>query len=211
MQDLSAWESIPASNKSKAFRKRILGVGVNDVDFVTETKINGKRATHPAMIVWNAMLTRAYSPRYLETRPTYTGVTVCKEWLSFSAFLGWWHKNQVEGWHLDKDILTDTKMYAPESCIYIPQWLNSLLNDHGHQRGPYMLGVSIKSNGRFSSRCNNPITAESEWLGTFDYETAAHRAWRKRKLEHAETLKPDMDAIDIRIYPRVVEIIKAMR
>ena len=35
----------------------------------------------------------------------------------------------------------------------------------------------------------------------------AHQAWRNRKLKIAAELKSKMDDIDVRIYPRIIEII----
>ena len=49
--------------------------------------------------------------------------------------------------------------------------------------------------------------AKVEHLGLFKTPEAAHLAWKARKLELALELKPKMDEIDLRIYPRIVEII----
>ena len=51
------------------------------------------------------------------------------------------------------------------------------------------------------------MSKNTEHLGYFDTPEAAHAAWLKRKLELALELKPKMDEIDLRIYPRVIEII----
>lgn len=38
--------------------------------------------------------------------PSYIGVTVCDEWRSFMKFREWWLENHVDGWQIDKDLLT---------------------------------------------------------------------------------------------------------
>ena len=63
--------------------------------------------------------------------------------------------------------------------------------------------------GMYQSNCSNPITGRQHRLGYFTAPEEAYEAWIKRKLELAAHLKPEMDAIDQRIYPNVVTIIKA--
>ena len=190
-------------------RGSIYGVGVNDADFCTQPTISGKIAICPAYDAWQGMLRRCYSSKLHAKRPTYVGVTACKDWHSFINFREWWISNQVDGWHLDKDILSDDGVYSPETCIYVPQWLNSFINENALVRGCYPIGASFhKRVGKFSSNCSNPSTGRREHVGYFDTPENAHKAWRTRKLEIALELKPQMDGIDLRIYPRVVEIIR---
>ena len=78
--------------------------------------------------IWAGLIKRCYSVKSLKASPTYRNVTVCKEWHNFQTFAKWFHEesNYQEGWHLDKDILSvNSKIYSPETCIFIPQALNS--------------------------------------------------------------------------------------
>ena len=209
-QEQSLWlmQNKPANNMSTSQRKLVHGVGVNDAPYCTETVIDGKRFTCPAYIAWFCMLRRAYSAKYHAKNPTYSGVKVCEEWKNLCAFRDWWMVNQVDGWQLDKDLLTENCEYSDESCIYIPQWLNKFTTDRCAARGAHPIGVSFhKGTGRFLAQCNNHITKNREHLGYFATPEEAHLAWRTRKLELALELKPKMVSIDLRIYPRVVEII----
>ena len=43
--------------------------------------INGKDS--PLYITWRNMLSRCYNPKYQETRPSYKGCEVCREWHNF--------------------------------------------------------------------------------------------------------------------------------
>ena len=201
----------PATAVSISMRKPRYGVGWHDADYTTTPMINGKLIEDPAYRSWSNMLQRAYSKRYQEKQPTYIGVTVCNEWLKFSSFREWWLENHVDGRELDKDLLAaGNREYGPGKCIYVPRWLNAFTTDSGASRGELPIGVCIyKPNGKYHSHCRNPITGKLRNLGYFTTPAAAHEAWLKFKLELAAQLKPDMDAIDQRIYPNVVTIIRA--
>ena len=191
-------------------RKPLFGVGINDAPYCTKSIIDGKQVMCPAYSAWKSMLKRAYSLKFQEKQPTYKGVVVCDEWHSFMSFRHWWLENQVDGWELDKDILYDDGVYSPEACIFVPSWLNLFTIDSGAKRGVYPIGVYFrkgKGKGRFRAQCCNHMSKKRDHLGYFDTPEAAHLAWLNRKLELALELKPKMDEIDLRIYPRVIEII----
>lgn len=213
--ELSIWieANYPANKSSIATRKTLYGVGVNDAHYATQPRVNGARLLDPAYRAWVIMMRRAYDPKFHAVNQTYSDVTVCKEWHSFSAFRAWWLNNYREGFSLDKDLLViSNREYTPDACIYIPQSLNTFTVDNGASRGELPIGVCLcKKTGKYQSHCRNPITGKQHTLGLFNAPEAAHEAWLKRKLELAAQLKPEMDAIDKRIYPNVVTIIKALR
>lgn len=189
-------------------RKPLFGVGVNDADYCQQPIIHGGRARCPAYTAWSGMIERCYSEKYLLKWPTYSGVKVCDEWHSFSTFRIWWLQNHVDGWHIDKDILSDSREYSPDTSLFVPAWLNIFTIDSGSARGAYPIGVNFhKGTGRFQAQCRNTVANKIQYIGLFDTPEEAHLAWRARKLELALELKPSMDEIDMRIYPRVVEII----
>ena len=193
-------------------RGMVYGVGVNDADYCQQPRIDGKRVWCPAYVVWKSMLARSCDTKFHAKQPTYSGVKACDEWQSFMSFRKWWLENQVDGWHIDKDMLSDDGVYSPESCVFVPQWLNNLTTDSGAARGDYPIGVYFeRRRGRFVALCRKPMSKKQEYLGLFDTPEAAHLAWRTRKLELAIELKPKMDEIDQRIHHRVVEIIMKAR
>lgn len=185
----------------------IYGVGINDADYAVNPKVNGKRFMCPAYMAWTNMLQRACSPKFHARWPTYVGVKVAEEWKSFMAFRAWWVQHHIDGYHLDKDLIGTAKLYSPDMCIYVPGWINTFINDCGSARGEWPIGVHYhRQTGKYRARCCHPF-GKMEHLGLFDRPDHAHDAWRSRKLEIATELKPVMDEIDERIYPRVIEII----
>ena len=212
--ELSLWieANYPISGRG-GHRKPVYGVGTNDADYITAPMANGVKLWDPAYKAWSGILQRAYSQKFHAANPTYVGVTVCKEWHSFRAFRAWWLDNYRDGFQCDKDLLVaGNREYGPDACIYVPSWLNSFTVDCGAVRGEFPIGVSFcKQTGKYKSQCCNPITGKNRNLGRFSTPKAAHEAWLTYKLALADQLKPQMDAIDQRIYPNVVTIIKAAR
>ena len=207
-QTLWLEENKPASRSRHSTKKLVLGVGSNDSYCVIRTTIDGCNVKCQAYRCWENMLTRCYSKKFHLNNKTYIGVKVCEEWLAFSNFKAWWLCHQVDDFALDKDILGNGDVYSPETCLFIPQWLNNFIVDHGEARGDFPIGACYeKQTDRYRANCRNPITSKHESIGRFTTPEAAHLAWRTRKLELALELKPRMDSIDLRIYPRVIEII----
>lgn len=207
-------ENYPVKNHGLSKRKPLYGVGINDADYAINPVICGVNVMCPSYAAWVNMLTRAYSSSYHKRQPTYRDVIVCDEWLTFSNFRKWWINNYIENYQLDKDLLfIGNKIYSPEACIYVPRWLNNFILDRKSSRGEYKVGVyKHKKNNNFIARCRNPKSKGGvEYLGVFDNDIKAHNAWLTRKLQIATELKPEMDSINIKIYPNIVEIIKNMK
>lgn len=60
----------------------------------------------------------------------YGGVKVCKEWQeSFMAFRSWMETQDWEGRQLDKDLKGDGTLYSPDTCLFVPPWINGFLPD----------------------------------------------------------------------------------
>ena len=194
--------------------KLVCGVGVNDLPYRAQVKEElpkngGKRIRKTVFrceycVAWKHMLERCYSKKYLERYPTYIGTSVCREWLSATAFKSWMEKQE---WHdkcLDKDIISPgSKLYSPDTCAFVLQATNSFVIARDACRGEYPIGVSLfKRTGKYQARCNNPFTEKNEHLGYFLTQEEAHEAWRKRKHELAQLVAATESDI------RVVEALK---
>ena len=208
--ELSNWLRVnyPITKVKMVNRKPKCGVGINDADYVVSPVVGDKQISCPVYNTWAQMITRAYNVRYKEKNPTYKDVTVCEEWLTFSNFREWFISNHVDDYELDKDLLfVGNRVYSPKFCVFVPNWVNAFTTDSSANRGNYKIGVHWDiSNNSFRSRCSNPKTKKREHLGLFKTEHEAYNAWLKRELELALELKPEMDEIDLRIYPNIVEI-----
>lgn len=158
----------------------VFGVGTNDVP--------GKsRACHkdPFYVAWAGMLKRCYSEKYLERYPAYRGCTVASEWLSFSAFKAWMLTQDWQGMVLDKDLaVSGNRVYGPDTCLFIPDWLNAFLSSLTPACRDLPMGVSRKK-GRYRarySRQSNPVN-----LGHFATPEGAHAAYRAYRLNEIKT------------------------
>lgn len=201
------WNSTTGARK---MRSLVYGVGVNDADYhvsVKGDKENPRKVTWrcPFYSRWANMLKRCYCEKYQEKRPTYKGVTVCDDWLTFSKFKAWMETKNWEGNHLDKDALSsESKIYSPDTCAFISSTINSFINDSLKSRGDMMLGVSWSaSSGKFMAKCRDPISEKQVYLGVFASEIDAHLAWKKKKLEILERMKGEID--DKNIYNSLVD------
>ena len=103
-------------------RKYVYGVGIDDVEGSKDWLVNGKRHSFKYYRDWKNMLKRCYC-----TTGDYLGdVSVSESWLTLSNFKSWFEQNYVEGYVLDKDILSG-EVYSENTCIYIPKELNLFL------------------------------------------------------------------------------------
>lgn len=154
------------------YHKSIYGVG-----YIGEGKYktweNGKDTV--TYKTWQNMLKRCYDAYYINKNPTYIDCYVCDEWLNFQNFAEWYKEEMYEcngeKLELDKDILIKgNKIYSPETCIFVPQRVNSLFTKCDNVRGEYPVGVSYyKTSGKLLVQCRifENGKSKSKHLGRF--------------------------------------------
>lgn len=137
--------------------KLVYGHGTNDLNEPVYRNGSILKFYH----AWTDMLRRCYSEKCQDNRPTYRGCSVCSEWLVLSNFKEWYNINYHEGWQLDKDILIKgNKVYRPEACRFVPQYVNGLLvgtTKVGRSNG-LPVGVQIDKRSRanpYYAQCSN--------------------------------------------------------
>lgn len=177
--------------KDPSVCNKIYGWGINDADYaVYETcRVNGKVSITkvcPVYSDWTGILERGCCPKYKENFPTYKDVKVSDDWRYFSNFREWVLNIQPnKKWQScvpDKDVIyRDNKVYSPSSVVYVCHTINNFTISRKNGRGEYMIGVSIVPSGRFRSAISDPFTNRSEYIGTFDTELEAHKAWQAKK------------------------------
>jgi len=196
----------PAStlvSEQKSTRKKytksalVCGVGMND--FHDRVLIDGRAIR--SYDTWHSMLRRCYAKSDLSRRPTYTVCSVADSWLSFSTFEKWYTENYVEGYQLDKDILIQgNKVYSPDTCVFVPQALNGLLEDSRGSRGVHPIGVARCGTG-FQATIR--LNSRNVYLGRGATPQLAHKLWQLKKAEIIENF-PTTDprirkALDLRV------------
>lgn len=150
--------------------KTLYGIGVKDLDVPQEDV---------SYIKWSSMFVRCYSDKFHEREPTYKECEVCSEWHKLSNFKRWFDKNYIPGYHLDKDLLIQgNKIYSPDTCCFIPEELNKMLNTRSRFRGAYPIGVT-KARSRYKSSIM--INGHKISIGTFDTPQEAFLAYKNRK------------------------------
>ena len=149
---------------------------------------NGKQTR--IYTAWQNMLQRCYNEKLHEKKPTYNGCTVCEEWLNFQNFAKWYEENYYEipgeRMHLDKDILIKgNKIYSPETCMFVPQTINSLFVKRDNKRGESVIGTSLYKNGKYRVGCSiiNPETSKSKikYLGLYETQEKAFQVYKYYK------------------------------
>lgn len=174
----------------------VVGVGVNDADYNVANVDNrtGKPSLCPYYDRWRGMLRRCYSPIELEKYPTYLGCEVVEEWKRFSVFRDWMKTQNWENMQLDKDFLGNGKIYSPNSCIFIPGWLNALFV--GRKAEKY-LGVHARKYGYVA--CIQKKDKKRTYLGYFTCPIEACSVYIEAKTKYVRSLYPEISQIDVRL------------
>ena len=174
-------DSIKSGSVKDPYLPSVYGVGMLGTKY--PSKINSRNTKEYDL--WYSMLRRCYSDNSKKKRPTYEGCKVSENFKSYEYFYEWCHK-QIgfgnEGWHLDKDLLLKgNKVYNEDSCIFLPQEVNTLLTKCTASRGEYLIGVSWYSKSKTFIAQVNKNKGKPENLGYFKTELEAYNAYKTAK------------------------------
>ena len=158
--------------------KLVYNCGNNDVSF--SIIVDGKQIKEYKL--WTSMLQRCYSKTFQEKNPTYKDCEVCDEWLKFSNFYNYCQENKqwVDlGYQLDKDLLIkNNKIYSPETCLWLPSELNSIVLTNKKARGKLPLGVTL---GYKKFRVAMNIDGKLKHFGSYETIEDAFLVYKKNK------------------------------
>jgi hypothetical protein len=152
------WYNFLKGNVQNPYDKSVYGIGYLGEGNYKAIK-NGKMT--PQYAYWISMLRRSQSEKYHKKYPTYRDTVVCDEWLNFQNFAKWYDINyyEIEGerMELDKDIIFKAnKVYSPETCVFVPNRINSLFVKNDATRGELPIGVCYhKHIKKYVALCNS--------------------------------------------------------
>lgn len=157
--------------------KKVYKYGINDLKNESKTK---------CYETWRSMLKRCYDTTCREKFHTYNNINVCSEWLLYSNFKQWFQQNYIEGYHLDKDLFSNSeyKEYSPHTCCFLPMEINKMLETYNKSRYNNLpTGVSYLSNHNlYRVKLNKKI------IGQFKTLNEALCCYKKKKEEHIKTI-----------------------
>lgn len=186
-------------------KKQVFGKGINDSkDPVTFWGEDGKRKTCPFYARWTDMLRRCYCEKQLARMPAYTKATVCDEWLIFSNFKSWMEKQDWEGKVLDKDFLSASKMYSPDNCVFIPEYVNFAFMGLSTYKGV----IYHKRDKVYQAHIRK--FGKAYYLGSFATEEEAITVYRKEKKAYLKAVldRYTEEDYDVRVCIRLKEEIE---
>ena len=165
--------------------KLVCGAGFNDK--TRPTWVEGRDAKEYAL--WRDMLIRCFSEKFQTKCPTYKGCSVSDNFLNYSFFYDWCHKQigfgkvdeKGRSWHLDKDLLfVGNKTYSETTCVFVPHEINSFFVDRGNARGEYPVGVHFhKQKCKFQTYC--ALNGKLKHLGYFNTPGEAFAVYKPFK------------------------------
>lgn len=155
----------------------LYGIAKNDVD---ESVGKSGGWYYP----WVDMLERCYDEDFHKRSPSYIGCRVCNEWLLASNFKKWHDENHIDGYSIDKDILIKgNKLYSPETCIFVPHRINSIILNGKNRRGVLPIGVYYnKQFNRYVAGYNR--NGKRVHVGTYRTSEEAFYAYKSAKEEY---------------------------
>lgn len=158
----TSWKMFKQGNIENPYHPSRAGVGYLVVGEYSPS--NNKRAYK----AWSHMIDRCYS----ESNTSYKyygaiGVLVDSEWHNFQNYAKWYIENEIEGYVVDKDLLSvGIPVYSKETCIFIPMSINSfLINRKSSSNKTGIVGASITSRGTYAVYCNKFLSNDTVYLG----------------------------------------------
>lgn len=183
----TTWGNFCKGHIKNHYQPSVYNIGVIGVKY--PTKINGKKV--PEYIAWHSMLTRCYTKTYINGENQYRkyeDVRVCDEWLLYENYYEWLHSQEnfnkwYSGthWNVDKDILIKgNKIYSPDTCFLVPDYVNTLFLKAEKSRGDYPIGVTYKTRDNiFEAQCN--VNGKETYIGRFTSAENAFNAYKNFK------------------------------
>lgn len=185
-------------------------VGINDSTEPVTYVVNGKRVAYPSYVAWTGFLFRCYAST--SYHPYHAGCTVHEDWHYYSNFKKWFDENYKEGYYLDKDMkVLGNKVYGPDTCVFMPAWLNSFLSPNLKSRGDYLIGVKKSKSAKKPFIAQIKYNGKKKFLGNFLTEEEAHETWKKFKLGILLEHKDFINSLSENLYDNFVIAVNTLK
>lgn len=158
------------------------------------------RCTTRSGKLWAGIQTRL-TDKFKTENPTYAEKYNLFE--DYQQFAGWCqgqygYLNKTDNgrfWHLDKDLLKEGGSYGPDYCMFVPEYVNTLLVRPSTQQN-CLLGVTRRKSGvRMVNEYTKPFVVrgfckEKQQDATFYFsdEMDAHKKWQECKVDKIDFL-----------------------
>ncbi len=191
--------------------KLIYGVGISDSgEFKRTVVIDGKQVRTKEYRLWSHMIERCYSEKCQQKNPTYIGCSVSEDFKYFQYFAKWCQGQfgfGTQGYQMDKDILLrGNRLYSEDSCVFVPQRINSLLVKCDAARGDLPIGVYWRTQDQqYRAQCQDGLGWRIH-LGCFTTPEDAFQAYKVFKEDLIKQLANEYrDVIDPRVYNALMQ------
>lgn len=180
-------------------------------EWVETTTLENTRYYTVSGRVWRGIKDRCkINGRVQKDRPSYVGCKMSTEFQNFKFFVEWSQRQigyNVNNYELDKDILlSGNKTYGPDTCVYIPQALNTFFMSSSASRGAFPQGVSAQKE-KIKATVN--VFGKPKHLGFFDNVEDAYDAYKQAKERLAKNWAIDLEfSGDYIVDPRVIEALR---
>ena len=164
--------------------------------------IDGKkyRCTTRSGKLWAGIGSRV-SDKFKAENPTYSGKhNLFKDFQHFAEWCQeqYGYLNKTDNgrfWHLDKDLLIENSSYGPETCIFVPEYINTLFV-RPRMEQKYLLGVTRRNPGKgMKSEYTKPFVIrgfcreeQKDVTFYFESEIEAHKKWQDCKVAKIDFL-----------------------
>ena len=192
-------------NVKSHFTPSVYGVGITGLESTVDK--NGEKLD--SYVCWCDMLKRCYSAKYQEKHPTYKDCCVCADWLYYPNFKKWYDKNYYKinnkTSQLDKDVLIKgNKIYSPDTCVFVPSFINSLFTKSQKTRGELPIGVdylTANKKYRVSLSVFKYGKKTKKYLGCFNTADEAFEVYKQAKEEYIKEVADEYkDKIPAKLY-----------
>lgn len=178
----------------------VLNIGIIGDEKITDDK--GKQLI--SFIKWCSMINRCYG-KHKNRDKSYLDCSVSKDWLYYPNFKKWFKENfyeiKNETMCLDKDILfKGNKIYSPETCVFVPERINSLFSSSKSVRGCLPIGVSYCKDKKYKSNIYKRNIGQV-YIGKFHTVSEAFCAYKRVKEEYIKEIADEYkDRIPKKLY-----------